>query len=214
MYEILCYGDSNTWGYIPGVGGRYAPAQRWTGVMQRVLGPSFHVIEEGLNGRTTVWDDPVEGVHRNGRTYLLPCLQSHMTLDLVVLFLGVNDLKHRFSVPASDIARGAGVLIELIQQSGTGRTAASLPVLLIAPPPLAKLTGYAEMLQGGEAKSRLLAARYQEVAVEYGCHFLDAGAVIRASDLDGVHLEEEQHRILGETVAAKVKALFPTQGRG
>ena len=209
MNEILCYGDSNTWGYIPGTGGRYSPAVRWTGVMQKRLGPSFHVIEEGLNGRTTVWDDPVEGVHRNGKTYLLPCLQSHMPLDLVVLFLGVNDLKQRFSVPAADIARGAGVLIELIQRSGAGRATAGLPVLLIAPPPLARLTDYAEMLQGGEAKSRLLAARYQEVAAEYGCQFLDAGAVIRASDLDGVHLEEEQHRILGETVAVKVKALFP-----
>jgi len=178
-------------------------------VLQNRLGPAFHVIEEGLNGRTTVWDDPVEGVHRNGRTYLLPCLQSHMPLDLVVLFLGVNDLKQRFSVPASDIARGAGVLIELTQRSGTGRAGAGLPVLLIAPPPLARLTDYAEMLLGGEAKSRLLAARYQEVAAEYGSHFLDAGAVIRASDLDGVHLEQDQHRILGETVAVKVKALFP-----
>jgi len=208
MYEILCYGDSNTWGYIPGTGGRYAPQARWTGVLQKELGPSFHIIEEGLNGRTTVWDDPVEGAHRNGRSYLLPCLQSHMPLDLVVLFLGVNDLKKRFDVPAADIARSVGVLIDLIQKSGAGRAAAGLPLLLIAPPPLGKLTEYAEMLQGGEEKSRLLPSRYQEVARENGCAFLDAGTVIRASDLDGVHLEEDLHRLLGEAVAARVKALL------
>ena len=214
MREILCYGDSNTWGYIPGIGGRYPAAVRWTGVLQDRLGPAFHVIEEGLNGRTTVWDDPVEGAHRNGRTYLLPCLQSHMPLDLVVLFLGVNDLKLRFSVPAADIARSAGVLVELIQHSGTGRTSEILPVLLIAPAPLGKLTMYAEMLEGATEKSRLLAARYRELAGELGCQFLDAGAVVRSSDLDGVHLDEEQHRRLGEAVATRVKSLFPSQDRG
>jgi lysophospholipase L1-like esterase len=183
-------------------------------VLQARLGPSFRVIEEGLNGRTTVWDDPVEGVHRNGRTYLLPCLLSHMPLDLVVLFLGVNDLKCRFGVPAADIARSAGTLVQIILQSGAGNTPAGPAVLLIAPPPLGKLTRYAEMLQGGTEKSLLLAARYREVAEECGCHFLDAGALVRPSDLDGVHLEEDQHRILGEAVAERVMALFPPQGRG
>ena len=208
MHEILCYGDSNTWGYIPGTGGRYAREVRWTGVLQNRLGPGFHVIEEGLNGRTTVWDDPVEGVHRNGRTYLLPCLESHMPLDLVVLFLGVNDLKRRFGVPAADIARSAGTLVELIQRSGTG-SSADLPVLLIAPAPLGRLTEYAEMLEGGTEKSRQLASRYREIAEEHGCRFLDAGEVVRSSDLDGVHLDEEQHRRLGQAVAAQVRALFP-----
>jgi lysophospholipase L1-like esterase len=202
VYETLCYGDSNTWGYVPGTGGRYPTAVRWTGVLQDRLGPAFHVIEEGLNGRTTVWDDPVEGAHRNGRTYL------------VVLFLGVNDLKRRFGAPAADIARSAGVLVELIQHSGAGRTAATLPVLLVAPAPLGKLTLYAEMLEGGMEKSRLLAARYREVAEELGCQFLDAGGVVHSSDLDGVHLDEEQHRRLGEAVASRVKSLFPSQGRG
>lgn len=214
MYEILCYGDSNTWGYIPGTGGRYPPEVRWTGVLQNRLGPAFHVIEEGLNGRTTVWDDPVEGTHRNGRTYLLPCLQSHMPLDLVVLFLGLNDLKRRFGAPAADIARSAGVLVELIQNSGAGKASTAVPVFLIAPAPLGRLTAYAEMLEGGTEKSRLLAARYRELAEERSCQFLDAGTVVRSSDLDGVHLEEEQHRRLGEAVASRVKPLFQPQGRG
>jgi len=109
MKTVLCYGDSNTWGYDPTSKERFAPETRWTGVLAESLGVAFRVIEEGLNGRTTVWDDPIEG-HKNGQTYLVPCLASHKPIDLVVLMLGTNDLKMRFSVPADDIARGVGLL--------------------------------------------------------------------------------------------------------
>ena len=100
-YQVLCYGDSNTWGYIPVTGGRYAPTVRWTGVMAEQLGPQFSAIEEGQSGRTTVWDDPLEG-DKNGLRYLPACLESHMPLDLVILMLGTNDLKARFSLTALD----------------------------------------------------------------------------------------------------------------
>ena len=108
MKTILCYGDSNTWGYDPVSQDRYPPTQRWVSVLARELGPEYQVIAEGLNGRTTVWPDPVEGEHKNGKAYLLPCLESHHPLDLVVLMLGTNDLKHRFGLSAWDIARAAG----------------------------------------------------------------------------------------------------------
>jgi lysophospholipase L1-like esterase len=207
MIEVLCYGDSNTYGFMPGSGERYPSHLRWTGVMQKALGGSFHVIEEGLNGRTTMWDDPVEGAWRNGSTYLLPCLLSHAPLDIVLLFLGVNDLKKRFDLPAEDIARSAGSLVELIRQSGAGRAGAVPAVLLIAPPPLGKLSGYAEMLEGGPEKSLQLGARYAEIARRMGCAFLDAGSVIRSSDIDGVHFEEKGHRTLGEALALEVRRL-------
>ena len=103
--KILCYGDSNTWGYNPHTELRYPRAVRWTGVLQRGLGPAYHVIEEGLNGRTTVWDDPIEG-YKSGKEYLVPCLETHKPMDLVVIMLGTNDLKHRFSLTAFDIATG------------------------------------------------------------------------------------------------------------
>ena len=86
MKTILCYGDSNTWGYIPGTGNRYPRQVRWTGVLQNLLGEKFHVIEEGLNGRTTVMDDPTR-IAKNGLPYLRPCLDSHAPIDLVVLML-------------------------------------------------------------------------------------------------------------------------------
>ena len=209
MKEVLCYGDSNTYGFMPGSGERYPSHVRWTGVMQDALGGSFHVIEEGLNGRTTVWDDPVEGAYRNGSTYLLPCLLSHAPLDLVLLFLGVNDLKKRFDIPAEDIARSAGALVDIIRKSGAGRAGGAPAVLLMAPPPLGKLSGYAEMLEGGTEKSRQLAARYAETARQAGCAFLDTGKLIRSSDIDGVHFEEKDHHTLGEALAAEVRKLIP-----
>jgi len=112
MPVIVAFGDSNTWGYDPATGGRFPRAQRWPSVLQRELGADFEVIAEGLNGRTTVHDDPIEP-YRNGADALPPCLMSHAPVDLLILSLGCNDLKKRFSVSAFDIAEGAGRLIAL-----------------------------------------------------------------------------------------------------
>jgi lysophospholipase L1-like esterase len=207
VFEVLCFGDSNTWGYSPKSAERFARTARWTGVLQAALGDGCGVIEEGLNGRTTVWDDPIEG-DKNGRRQLPALLESHMPLDLVVLMLGTNDLKRRFSAPASDIAAGIERLVGIILASSSGRTGKAPKVLVIAPPPLARLTDLAEMFDGGTEKSRLLGKLYRQVAAEQGCAFLDAGSVIRSSDLDGVHLEEKEHRALGEAVAREVKKIL------
>ena len=120
MKTILCYGDSNTWGYDPATEERYPLEARWVSVLARELGSDYHVIPEGLNGRTTVWPDPWEGEHKSGKTYLIPCLESHYPIDLVVMMLGTNDLKHRFGLSAWDIARGAQTLVEMIQRSEFG----------------------------------------------------------------------------------------------
>src|SRR5262245_41824824 len=108
-YSVLCYGDSNTWGFVPGTGARYALDVRWPGVLREQLGPEYWVIEEGLNGRTTVWEDP-EVAGRNGQQYLPPCLQTHRPLDAVILFLGLNDLKTKFGATAETIAEGLAAL--------------------------------------------------------------------------------------------------------
>ena len=106
MKSILCYGDSNTWGYDPQTRSRFPHDVRWTGVLASSLGTGYRVVEEGLNGRTTRWDDPIEA-GRNGLTFLQPCLESHLPLDLVIVMLGTNDLKQRFGLSASDIAQSA-----------------------------------------------------------------------------------------------------------
>ena len=168
--------------------------------MQRELGQDFEVIAEGLRGRTTVHNDPIEP-YRSGAEALPPCLMSHAPIDLVILALGCNDLKKRFSVSAFDIAEGAARLIFLARAYGEGPDGGAPKILLIAPPPLAKLTGYAEMFEGGTEKSRLLGQRYREIAAQERVAFLDAGGVIRCSDLDGIHYEADQHALLGRAAA-------------
>ena len=207
MREILCFGDSNTWGYDPSSKGRFANEVRWTGVLQAALGPGFRVIEEGLNGRTTVWEDPVEG-DKMGKRHLVPCLESQAPLDLVILMLGTNDTKKRYSAPPADIAAGVGVLLDIIAKSAAGRDGKAPQVLLVAPAPLSKLTEFAPMFDGGPEKSRALAALYAEQARARGCAFFDAGSVVRCSDLDGVHFEAAGHRALGEALAREVKKIF------
>jgi lysophospholipase L1-like esterase len=203
MKVILCYGDSNTWGYNPVNQGRFSIHERWTGILGDILGADYRVIEEGLNGRTTVWDDPIEEF-RNGKDYLLPCLYSHKPIDLVVLMLGTNDLKKRFSASALDIANGIGVLVEVIQRSGSGLDSHAPKILLIAPPVVGKLSGYSEMFEDAVEKSSKFGEYYRQVADLYDCEFLDASRVIRSGDLDGVHLEVDQHQKLGQAVADRV----------
>jgi lysophospholipase L1-like esterase len=204
MPVIVAFGDSNTWGSDPATGGRFPRAQRWPSVMERELGPDFEVIAEGLRGRTTVHDDSIEP-YRCGADALPPCLMSHEPVDLVILALGCNDLKQRFSVSAFDIAEGAARLIFLARAYGLGPDGRPPRILLVAPPPIAKLTAYAEMFESGTEKSRLIGQRYRDVAKQEGVAFLDAGAVIRCSDLDGIHFEADQHEKLGRTIAEAVR---------
>ncbi len=112
MHTVVCYGDSNTHGADPITHGRFPRDVRWPGVLASELGDGVHVIEEGLNGRTTLWDDPFMDF-RNGKPYLLPCLRSHQPVDVLVLMLGTNDLKTIFGRAPHEIAAGAGALVDL-----------------------------------------------------------------------------------------------------
>jgi len=207
MKTIVCFGDSNTWGYNGETGTRHAREHRWPLVLAATLGDGYDVIPEGQNGRTSVVEDLIEGPKR-GRDYLLPCLESHMSVDLLVLLLGTNDLKHRYGLSAWDIAQGVGVLARMAQSSPFGPDGRAPEVLLIAPPPVAKLTGFAEMFEGAAEKSRGLGRQYRAVAEELGCRFLDAGELVRSSDSDGIHLEAEEQVKLGKAVADEVRRLF------
>jgi lysophospholipase L1-like esterase len=207
MFVVLCYGDSNTHGRDAVTGGRLERDARWPGVLQKFLGDGFHVIEEGLNGRTTVWDDPVRGAQkRNGSLYLLPCLESHAPIDLVILMLGTNDCKARFSVTPYDIGQSVEYLIDIIQKSGTGRSGAP-HVLILSPPPLGKLDRWAETFSGGVEKSAKLAKYYEQAAVNYGCSFFNTAEVIQSSSLDGLHIDAEDHATLASILAERVKKI-------
>jgi lysophospholipase L1-like esterase len=213
MATIVCYGDSNTWGAIPMKSradlGRFPLAERWPSVMGATLGGGHTVIAEGLNGRTTVHDDPADsGPVKNGLRFLPVVLDSHAPIDLVIIKLGTNDLKLRFSSPACDIADGAGRLVDLVLAAKNAPAKAPPKVLLIAPAPIANLTWLAEMFEGGEAKSQKLGKEMKRVADERGIAFLDAGTVITSSPIDGIHLDKDGQRALGEAVAATVKGIL------
>ncbi len=211
MPVIVAFGDSNTWGYDPATGARFPRAQRWPSVLERELGTDFQLIAEGLNGRTTVHDDPIEP-HRCGADALPSCIMSHMPLDLLIVALGCNDLKKRFSVSAFDIAEGAARLIAIARAYGVSPGGGAPKILLVAPPPLARLTAFAEMFEGGTEKSRLLGKRYGVVAKREGVGFLDAGAVIRCSDVDGIHYEADEHKRLGRATAEAARRALASAG--
>ena len=218
MGVVLCFGDSNTWGFnieswtaaTPVGQARFPSEVRWPGVLAAELGLAHRVVEEGLNGRTTVWDDPVEGAHKNGSRYLLACLETHTPIDAVVVALGINDVKERFTATAGDIASGAAILAKTILGSGAGPGGRAPAVLLVAPFPLGegiRSSPFGEMLgyERGIEKSRLLAARYEVEARALGIGFMDAGKVVSAHPLDSLHLTAKSHHVLGLAVAAKLR---------
>jgi lysophospholipase L1-like esterase len=213
MATIVCYGDSNTWGAIPMPSraelGRFAPGDRWPGVLQEKLGSSHTVIAEGLNGRTTVHDDPMDGGPvKNGHRFLPVILESHAPIDLVIIKLGTNDLKMRFSVPACDIADGAGRLVDLVLAAKNAPAKTPPKVLLVAPAPLVPMGWIAEMFTGGLEKSKTLGSEYRRVAEDRGVAFLDAGTVVVSSPVDGIHLDKDMQRKLGEAIAAMVPGIL------
>jgi lysophospholipase L1-like esterase len=209
---ILCYGDSNTWGSVPIVSMdnvlRYSREERWPGVMRKELGAGYEVIEEGCPGRTTAWDDPIEG-DLNGQTHLPHILYSHQPLDLVTIMLGTNDLKARFGKRAYDIALAAGTLVTMVRKQYfmVGTTP---QVLLIAPPPVPEDVPqlFREMLWGAGEKSKSFGRFFRQVAEDLTCGFLDAGEIIETSRIDGVHLDAEAHVKLGQAVARAVREML------
>ncbi len=210
MPTIVCYGDSNTHGYDAATMGRFPKDVRWPGVLAAELGAGIaEVIEEGLNGRTTIWDDPyLDG--RNGRTYLLPCLRSHAPVDVLVLMLGTNDLKSILGRSAAEIAAGVGALVGMALTSGSGPDGAAPRVLLVAPPGPGEVTARSEVWGFGEARAKgeRMPALYRTVAEMNGVAFLDGSAIAELDPADGVHLTPEGHAILGAAVAEAVRALL------
>jgi lysophospholipase L1-like esterase len=186
---------------------RHAWADRWPSVVQQELGESATIIAEGLNGRTTVFDDPIDGPHKNGRTYLLPCLESHAPIDLVIIMLGTNDMKSRFNLCPGDIAAGAGQLVQMVSADVRGQNGIIPGVLLVCPPRIGPLSLFADVFAGAAEKSEQLDGQYRSVVRTLGCHYLNAGEYIASSEIDGIHLDVRQQHTLGVVVADYVQSL-------
>ena len=211
MKTILCYGDSNTYGYNPSNGFRYPADVRWTGRLQEMLGNDYRVIEEGCNGRTTIFDDPLEG-WKNGLGYLRPCLNSHKPVDMVILMLGSNDLKETFHATAEQIADGAATLVKMIQDFTSEKQGFVPQIILISPPEIGEgicsSPFYGAFLENAIERSREFSRWYKKIAEEYGCVFFNAAEHIEPSTVDSLHLSPEAHRKLAEELRKTIVELI------
>ncbi len=197
---ILCYGDSNTWGYSPETGERFAPDVRWPGVLSERLGDDARVIEEGLNGRTTVYDDPLDPI-LNGKTFLPVCLATHAPIDVVVIFLATNDVFLPEGITAHYAAAGAGVLVDMVARSESGPQGSAPPVVAIVPPPFAPLGEDEVFGPNAFEQSKLFSEAFERMAMERTVTLLDLRGVATSSPLDGIHFDPAGHRAIGEAVA-------------
>jgi lysophospholipase L1-like esterase len=213
MQQILVYGDSLTWGIIPGTRGRLPFDERWPGVMEQGLnaaGCSVRVLEDCLNGRRTVWDDPYKP-GRNGLEGLAQRIEMHSPLALVVLMLGTNDFQSMHPHTAWHAAQGIATLIAAIRHAPIEPGMPVPPVLVTAPPPLQAPKGpIAPKFSGAEAKAVGLAEAYRDVCAALDCPFFNAGTVTATSRVDGVHLDADQHLTLGTAIVEVVRPLLPT----
>ena len=203
MKTILCYGDSLTWGYNAEGPGRHAYADRWPSVLQQALGENIRVIAEGLNGRTTAFDDYAAGADRNGARLLPTILMSHAPLVMVIVMLGTNDMKPFICGHAIGAKQGMRRLVDIIRGHDYPVEQAKPQIILVSPPVICQ-TGNPDFLAlfgGGIAESRKLAGLYAGLAEEIGCGFFDAGSVAQTTSLDGVHLDATNTRAIGEALA-------------
>ncbi len=209
--NILCFGDSLTWGWVPREDGgpttRYDYQDRWTGVMARTLGDGFRVIEEGLSARTTSADDPNDP-RLNGSLHLPVILASHLPLDLVILMLGTNDTRPVYQRTVSDISYGMMKLVlQVLTEAGGVGTAYPPPkCLLVAPPPMGSMSHpyLQSMYGGGISKSQQLGKEYAALADYLKVDFFDAGECISTCGSDGIHFSLENNADLGTSLAKKV----------
>ena len=212
--RIVCFGDSNTWGYNPVTHTRYDESVRWPMVLQSLLGPQYQIIEEGQNGRTIAAPDPWEWGTKCGMDYVLPMVESHNPFDLLIIMLGSNDLKKKFHLPAADIAGSLqNMLMRVKGYAAYQLGCPDLNILIVAPPlpgeALAQ-SPFAPFFDCEEApkQARELAHWYALVAEQFHCAFFDASALVSGSEADQLHLSPESHRKLAEALQAEVKKLI------
>ncbi len=205
--QILIYSDSLTWGIIPDTRKRLPFEKRWPGVFEKTLldsGQDVRVIENSLNGRRTIWSDPFkEG--RNGAQGLAQVIEMHSPLVLVILMLGTNDFQRAHDNDAWLSAQGIARLVQIIRQSPIEPGMPTPEVMIITPPPIVEPKGViADKFKGAETRCIGLAKELGKISAELKTHYFDAGTVTSASVIDGIHLDEDQHKVLGAVIAQSV----------
>lgn len=213
--HILCLGDSNTHGYCADPkdcadgGIRYNEEERWPCLLQKYLGETYLVTEEGLSGRTTVFADPLHE-SMDALSVIYSLLKSHEVIDLLIIMLGTNDTKERFAANAACIGIGMERLV-LKAKSVDCWGGREPNILVVAPPPIGEQFHDPVMGQGCPEKSRGLAGAFAEVAKRQHIHFMDADGC-EFNQIDHMHLTKAGHGMLAERLAAAVPGLMPSDG--
>jgi lysophospholipase L1-like esterase len=210
MKTILAFGDSLTWGYRAENGGRHAFEDRWPNVLNAELGIGYHVIAEGLSGRTTVHDDNLVDQVRNGAKALPMLLSSHQPLDLVIIALGTNDLKHPWWSRASDAKRGVQRLVEITQRFDYGVDMRRPKIIIVAPPAVIHTdnTDFDQMFSHGIKESQKFGDEYKLLETTHGVRVFESAKIVEADPRDGIHLDVTNTRKLGVTLAPLVREIL------
>lgn len=210
MKNILCYGDSNTWGYIPGSETqRYDIDVRWTGLLQKQLGDDYRIIDNGLNSRTTIFDDPI-CVDRNGYKSLDSAILSQSPLDLVIIMLGTNDYKDY--LPSSNYASAEALMLycNKIRNLCTAENQPIPKILLVSPIYVGNevLNAGEEFNQESIARSKDLGARIKVIAKENDAFYFDAASVASPSDIDGLHMLPSEHKKIADAFEKLIREIL------
>lgn len=204
MKNILCFGDSNTWGYAPKGNLRFDEQTRWTGVLQRALGDTYRTIEEGLNGRTTVHNE-LNRSYRSGADLLPLLMESHSPIDLVVIMLGTNDLKAKFNSSSLQISNNVKSLCELALDCDYNP---NVQILLISPSHVVKAKKEDNLEFAGAIKKSIeLSFHYKNVAKDLNIYFVNAAQIVKTTEDDGIHWTPQQHRKFGLRLAKTIEKI-------
>lgn len=207
MKRILCFGDSNTYGYKPDGSGRYDENIRWTAGVQRRLGENYRIIEEGLIGRTTIFEDELRA-GRRGVDLAGTLVESHNPIDIFIVMLGTNDCKARYKATAEIIAKG----LEQVIEQAVLKASKEMQVLIVSPILLGQGVGEkgydVEFDLRSEQESAGLAEEYEKLARRKGFYFLDASQYASPSAVDREHLDEVGHEKLADAIYNKLNEIL------
>ena len=205
--RILCYGDSNTWGYIPGSNHlRFGNNERWTRILAKKLGKKFEIIEEGLNSRTIVSEDERNGKEgKNGSYYLIPCLDTNDPIDLVIVMLGTNELKNTYGYSIEQIGDMFDIFIIKTIINRKSQFLNKYPKVLIIAPPIANDDGSGKYKNAYE-KSLRFNEIYKKIALKNNCYFIDNEGL--ETGIDKIHLSKESHALLAKKVKNEIDNIY------
>ena len=198
--NILCFGDSNTFGVSPVDGKRLPACERWPGILQK-FGDGHEVIEAGQPNRTLVNNPPFDG-DKSGVKYLKPYLEAH-TVDVVIIQLGTNDLKARFALSAIDIGKALEELILAIKAFYHCKTIPK--IIIISPPKVHEVGSYKSIYAGAGKKVEQLSIEFKAMAYRHTCVFLDCYPLIQSCKKEGIHLPVSGHRELANSLKDVVR---------